>query len=316
MNTASLAGKRCVVTGATSGIGLSTAWALTALGAEVVMVGRDPSRGAAALTQVSEAARGLGSPEPRLEIADLSRMSEVDALSVRLSALVPIDVLVNCAGYYCARRVLSAEGLEMQFAVNYLAAFRLSLDLLPSLAPDARVAIVSSSSHYYGWIRWKDPTLKGHYLGLWAYEQSKLADVLFAYELSRRLERGELVAGEVKTSRRDAAIPGPTPTVFAVDPGLVNTAMGQKHGKNLSSIFWNIHRRRGTSPDIPADGIARLVSSPEAAGMSGRYWRDARPLPSSRRSYDEEAACRLWSLSEKMIGQALAQAERPADSGA
>lgn len=248
MDTASLAGKKCVVTGATSGIGLSTAW-----------------------------------------------------------ALAPINGLVNCAGYYNARRVLSAEGLEMQFAVNHLAAFRLSLDLLPALSPDARIAVVSSSSHYYGWIRWSDPSLEGHYLGLWAYEQSKLADVLFAYELSRRLKRGQLVAGEKVPQRGLPTAPKQAPTVFAVDPGLVNTAMGQKHGKSLSSLFWDIHRRRGTSPDVPADGIARLLSSPKAAGMTGQYWRDAKPLRSSRLSYDEEAAYRLWSLSEEMIARVLAR---------
>jgi NAD(P)-dependent dehydrogenase (short-subunit alcohol dehydrogenase family) len=293
-----LSGKLCVVTGATSGIGLATARALARLGGRVVAVGRDQGRARAALRALS-AETQEGESAPRYELADLSLMREVSALASRLSAAYEhIDVLVNCAGAYTARRVLTPEGLETQFAVNYLAPFLLTTSLLPRLtaAPAARIITVSSNSHYYGRICWRDPSLGRFYLGLWAYEQSKLAEVLFSYELVRRLGPDSPVA------------------VYVADPGLVNTDMGQKQGFNASSLFWSLRRRAGASPEVPAGDIAFLASSEEVAGLTGLYWRDRRPKPSSRRSYDEAAARRLWALSERMLsvlGSRWPTPERP-----
>ena len=296
MNACSLKGKRCVVTGATSGIGYATVEALLGLGAELVFVGRDPGRTAAAAKAFEIVAGRAGAPPPQQELADLSLMTEVADLASRLADTgKPIDALVNCAGIYTAKRTLTAEGLETQFAVNHLAPFFLTTRLLPAMSAGSRIATVSSDSHYYGWIRWNDPSLEGKYLSLWAYEQSKLANVLFSYELARRLETGALKAGSVEGK----------PTVFAIDPGLVNTDMGQKHAKGLTGLFWSLRRRGGTSPTRPASGISALLSSPEAAGRTGLYWRDAVPLRSSRRSYDAAAARRLWELSEAMVEKAL-----------
>jgi len=307
MNACSLVGKRCLVTGATSGIGYATVEALLGLGAEVVFVGRDPARSAEAARVFAAEAGKANAPPPSREIADLSLMADVRELASRLvDSGKPIDVLVNCAGIYTAKRTLSSEGLEMQFAVNHLAPFLLTTSLLPIMRAGTRIVTVSSGSHYHGWIRWKDPSLAAHYFGLWAYEQSKLANVLFSYELARRLEDGALVAGwEDEGGRQGAAAKKAIPTVFAVDPGLVNTGMGQKHAGGLTGLFWSLRKRGGTSPARPAAGIAALVSSAEAAGRTGLYWRDAVPLRSSRRSYDEAAAKRLWELSEAMIGGAL-----------
>jgi len=296
MNACSLKGKRYVVTGATSGIGYATVEALLRLGAELVFVGRDPERTAAAAKAFESVAGKAGALPPRQELADLSLMAEVADLASRLAdSGKPIDALVNCAGIYTVKRTLTAEGLETQFAVNHLAPFLLTTKLLPAMSAGSRIATVSSGSHYYGWMRWNDPSLRGHYLGLWAYEQSKLANVLFSYELARRLDAGALTArsGEGK------------PTVFTIDPGLVNTDMGQKHAQGLTGLFWSMRRRGGTSPARPASGIAALLSSPEAAGRTGLYWRDAVPLRSSRRSYDAAAARRLWDLSEAMVEKAL-----------
>ena len=296
MNASSLKGKRCVVTGATSGIGYATVEALLGLGAEVVFVGRDQVRTAKAAMAFAASAGKAEAPPPRQEITDLSLMAEVADLASRLAdSGKPIDALVNCAGVYTAKRTLTEEGLERQFAVNHLAPFLLTTKLLPAMGADARIATVSSGSHYYGWIRWNDPSLERHYFGLWAYEQSKLANVLFSYELAQRLENGALKAGSGEGK----------PTVFTIDPGLVNTDMGQKHAQGLTGLFWSMRRRGGTSPARPASGIAALLSSPEAAGRTGLYWRDAIPLRSSRRSYDAAAACRLWELSEAMVEQAL-----------
>ena len=305
MNACSLKGKRCVVTGATSGIGYATVEALLGLGAELVFVGRNPGRTAAAAKAFESAAEEAGAPPPQQELADLSRMAEVADLASRLAdSGKPIDALVNCAGVYTAKRTLTAEGLEMQFAVNHLAPFLLTTKLLPAMSAGSRIATVSSGSHYYGWMRWNDLSLRGHYLGLWAYEQSKLANVLFSYELARRLDAGALKAGSGEGK----------PMVFTIDPGLVNTDMGQKHAQGLTGLFWSMRRRGGTSPARPALGIAALLSSPEAAGRTGLYWRNAVPLRSSRRSYDAAAARRLWELSEAMVEKALGGGQGGSDA--
>jgi len=286
----SLSEKTCVVTGATSGIGLATARILARLEGRVIGVGRDADRAEAACGAVSLEAEGAGAPPPRYELADFSSLRKVFVLAERLAASAGrIDILVNCAGVFTASRALTPDGLETQFTVNHLAPFLLTTSLLPRLtaAPEARVITVSSDSHYYGRIRWRDPSLSRLYFGLWAYEQSKLANVLFSYELARRLG------------------PESSVSVYAADPGLVNTEMGQKQGLTPSSVFWSLRRRTGTSPDLPAQAIAFLASSAEAARRTGLYWKNGEPKRSSRRSYDVEAARRLWALSEKLVERAL-----------
>jgi len=285
-----LEGKFCLVTGASSGIGLATASALAAAGAELLIVGRDRERTEAARALVSSSAASAGAPPARFELADFSSMKEVASLAGRIAAShARLDVLVNCAGAFTSRRTPTAEGLETQFAVNHLAPFLLTTSLLGLLegSDDGRVVTVSSGSHYSGKIRWKDPQHERFYFGLAAYEQSKLANVLFSYELARRLGAGSQI------------------TVFADDPGLVNTEMGQKQGLSPSALFWSLRRRGGTSPEIPAAAIRALVSEARFKGRTGLYWRDAVPIPSSRRSYSEADAKRLWALSERLIARAL-----------
>jgi len=287
----SMRGKLCVVTGATSGIGLAVARALALRGARVIGTGRDAERAEKACVAVGREAESAGAPEPRYLRADFSSLREVSGLASELATSEKkIDILVNCAGVFTARRALTGDGLETQFEVNHLAPFLLTTLLLPRLAaaPEARIITVSSDSHYYGRIRWRDPCMGRFYLGLWAYEQSKLANVLFSYELARRLGKGSPIS------------------VYAVDPGLVNTDMGQKHGLSPSSLFWRLRRRGGTSPDVPAEAVAFLASSAEVSGRSGLYWKNGVPKPSSRRSCDARSAARLWALSEELVRRTLA----------
>ena len=289
MPESSLAGKFCVVTGATSGIGLAVALSLARRGGRVLGIGRDPGRAEAARALVAEAAKAAGGPEPRYELADLSLMSEVASLARRIGEReARVDVLVNCAGIYVDRRILTAEGLETQFAVNHLAPFFLTKSLLPLLeaAPEGRVITVSSDSHYYGWIRWRDPSLGRLYLGLWAYEQSKLANVLFSYELVRRLGPESRVK------------------IAVADPGLANTSMGEKHGHSLASLFWSLRRRWGTPASVPAEAIASLAALPAGGLTTGLYWKAGKAVTSSRLSYREKDAKRLWELSETLVDSA------------
>ncbi len=289
-DSSELRGRVCVVTGATSGIGEAAASALAKLGARVIGVGRNAERAEAALRRIEAEAAGFGSPPPSFERADLSSLRETRDLAGRLAGMPGgIDVLVNCAGVFTARRTLTAEGLETQFAVNHLAPFLLTTALLPRLTavPDGRVIVVSSASHRFGRIRWEDPSRARGYTGLGAYGQSKLANVLFVRELARRLG------------------PGSPVTVFASDPGLVRTDMGLKHGPSLTSLGWRIRRRAGTSPEVPAAAIAFLAASPDLRGRTGLYWKDGRELPPAPRARDDDAARRLWDLSEGIVGKIL-----------
>lgn len=281
-----LAGKTCIITGASSGIGLATAEALASRACRVVALGRDGTRLEAARQGIAKQAARAGGPEPLVELADLSLMGEVAGLADRLLArLGKIDILVNCAGIYLSRRVLTSEGLETQFAVNHLAPFLLTTSLLPGLeaAPAAKVITVSSASHYQGRIHWRDPSLGGHYLGLWAYEQSKLANVLFSLGLRKRLG------------------PDSGVRVLVADPGLVDTAMGEKHGPSVSSLFWSLRRRGGTPASVPAEAIAFLAEAGPGVLGQDLYWRDKAPRRPSRRALREGDADRLWALSEDLV---------------
>jgi len=274
-------GKTCLITGATSGIGFETASALAAAGAGVIGVGRDPARCAAAEARLRETAAG----PVRFLTADLASLEEVRGLAARVaSSGGRLDVLVNNAGTFSMRRRESRDGIELQFAVNYLSAFLLTRELLPLLAaaPAARVIGLSSGSHFAGRIHWNDPGLRRGYFGLTAYDQSKLAVVLFCRELARRLGAGSSVA------------------TYAADPGLVRTEIGGKGTGALVRLFWKLRTRGGIPAREAASWIAHLASDPDLQGRTGLYWKEGRPLPSSPRSRDGEAARRLWTISEQM----------------
>jgi NAD(P)-dependent dehydrogenase (short-subunit alcohol dehydrogenase family) len=280
MNT--MTGKTCVVTGATSGIGFETALLLAKSGARLFGVGRDPGRCADAAARIRAEAPCA---DVCFEAADLSSQAAVRALAARIrDREARLDVLVNNAGLFTLRRSESVDGIEMQLAVNHLAGFLLTRELLPLLqaAPRARVVFVSSGSHFNGRIRFRDPGRRRIYNGLAAYEQSKLAVLMTAVELARRLG------------------PGSTIDTFAVDPGLVRTDIGVKGGGPLVKRIWGLRARAGISARQSAESVAWLAMDRSVEGLTGRYWKERRAVPSSRRSVDPEACRRLWDLSSRL----------------
>lgn len=284
-----LTGKTIVVTGATSGIGLATAEELTRRGVDVIGVGRSAERCRAAqerLAALNPAA------QPIYCIADLALQSEVRRLAGDIRRVLAergqsaLDGLVNNAGTFTFWLALTAEGFETQWAVNHLASFLLTHELLPLLAaaPTARVVTVSSESHAHTTLNWADIQLRRRYNGLLAYQQTKLANILFTVELNRRLG------------------PGSGVRAFAADPGLVNTEIGQKGTPGLVQWVWQRRRAAGISPAEAARGIVYLLSEADSQGSADLYWRHSRPRQPSRQAQDMFSAQRLWAISEQMCG--------------
>ena len=284
----------CVVTGATSGIGFEAARILASRGRAVIGVGRDPERCATAARCLREA---TGNHTVRFEIADLSSLAEVHGLAERIRAQAPrIDVLVNNAGGFAFQRRETVDGIEKQFALNYLSGFLLTRLLLPAMAgwgasahanPRARVIMISSGSHYTGRMHWGDIGLRRFYNGLAAYDQSKLACILFTQELARRLG------------------PGSPISTFAADPGLVNTQIGMKGTNTIVRLVWRLRAHRGISPAESAATIAYLALDPLIRERTGLYWKGCRAVAPSQRAQDAQDAARLWELSERLCGSWL-----------
>jgi retinol dehydrogenase 14 len=272
----------CVVTGATSGIGKETAVALARAGATVAVVCRTRDRGEAALAEIR---RRAGHDAVSLFVADLSSQRAIRTVAAELRAALPrIDVLVNNAGLALRDRLVTEDGFENTFAVNHLAPFLLTRLLQPTLlaSAPARVINVSSEAHRWGSIRFDDLMGEATYDGWKAYAQSKLANVLFTYELARRLD-------------------GTGVTANCLHPGLVGTAFASR-GPSLIRILSRLARPLLRSPASGAATSVYLASAPEVATVTGRYFAGRRARRSSRASYDRALAARLWGVSERLVG--------------
>jgi NAD(P)-dependent dehydrogenase (short-subunit alcohol dehydrogenase family) len=278
-----LVGKIALVTGATSGIGYHTALGLAREGAHVVLGGRNETRAreaAEAIRRESEA------PQIDYLVADLSSMAEVHSFAqAYLDGYSQLDILVNNVGGFFLNRQLSEDGYEMTFALNHLSYFLLTElleDLLIASAP-ARVVNVSSVAHSNSRINFEDLQSTHRYWGMTAYGQSKLANVLFSYELAHRL---------VETGV----------TSNALHPGLVRTGLGTKHiYRPLIPFVW-LGLRMGMSTEDGAKTSLLLASSPELEGVTGKYYSVGKEVRTSRRSYNKVSAERLWDLSEELTG--------------
>jgi NAD(P)-dependent dehydrogenase (short-subunit alcohol dehydrogenase family) len=281
MSTIDFRGKVCLLTGATRGIGRAAADALARTGMTLVLVGRDPHRTEETVRAVREAS-GNGQVEGL--IADLSLQSAVRRLAADFRARHQrLDVLVNNAGAIFTRREESAEGIEMTLALNHLAYFLLTLvlrDLLQASAP-ARVVNVASEAHRGMRLDFADLENRKRYSGLRVYGQSKLMNVLFTDELARRLA-------------------GTGVTVNAMHPGVVATGWGN----NTPGVFKTlvrIARPFMLSPEEGARTLVYLATSPEVAGVTGKYFAKSREVGASPAARDAAAARKLWDASEQLV---------------
>ncbi len=275
--SAPMAGRTVLVTGGTGGIGGATALGLAMMGARVAITGRDRGRTEDAAGDIRAAAGG----QVDAFAADLSSQSQVRRLAGEVLQRLPrIDVLVNNAGGYWDTRHVTADGLERTFAVNHLAPFLLTgllLERLKQSAP-ARVVTVSSNVQARGRIDFDDLQGERSYSGARAYSQSKLANVLFTYELARRLA-------------------GTSVTANALHPGVVRTSLGAEDPGVVQRLFVPFTRPLMKDPARGAATSIHLASAPGLEQVTGRYFAGSKPRRSSKRSYDEAAAARLWQVS-------------------
>jgi NAD(P)-dependent dehydrogenase (short-subunit alcohol dehydrogenase family) len=276
-------GKVCIVTGASAGIGLVTARELAKKGATVVAVARDPERGAAAVRRIQ---RESGSESVSLELADMASQKQIRSLAEKLLDEQPrIDVLVNNAGAIQGDRTMTEDGLETTFAVNHLGYFLLTtllLDRLRASAP-ARIVNVASEAHRGQSLDFDDLQGERSYSAFGAYGRSKLANILFTLELAKRLE-------------------GSGVTANSLHPGVVATQFGQS-GHWFMRIGTRIARPFFIGADKGARTSVFLASSPDVEGVSGLYFKDAKPAQPSRQARDADAAQRLWAVSEELVAR-------------
>lgn len=285
MNLPSLKGKICLITGATDGIGLVTARALAQTGATTVIVGRNAQKTAAAVESIRAQS---GNPNVESLLADLSVQAQVRQLAADFTARHDrLHVLVNNAGAYFAERSESVDGIEMTFALNHLNYFLLTNLLMPTLkaSAPARVVNVSSGAHTGGKINFDDLQGREKFRGWSAYANSKLANVMFTYELARRLE-------------------GTGVTANVLHPGFVATRFGQNNPGMMGSIFKWAQKIFALTPEKGAETSIYLATSPEVEGITGKYFDKKKIVASSPASYDEDAARRLWEISAQMTGLA------------
>jgi len=277
-----MAARTVLVTGGTGGIGRATALGLAAMGAHLAITGRDRGRAEGAAREI----RAAGGGPVDVFVADLSCQSEVRRLADEvLRSLSRIDVLVNNVGGYWNTRHTTVDGLERTFAINHLAPFLLTNLLcgrLKQSAP-ARVVTVSSNVQATGRIDFGDLQGERSYSGARAYNQSKLANVLFTYELARRLQATLVTAN-------------------ALHPGVVRTSFGAEDPGGVQRLFTPVMRPFMKSPARGAATSIHLASAADLEQVTGRYFAHSKPRRSSRRSYDEAAAARLWQVSADLVG--------------
>ncbi len=280
----SMQGKTCLITGATNGIGKETALSLAQMGARIVVVGRNRQKSEAVVAEIKQQS---GNNAVELLLADLSSQKEVRRLADEVKANYPrLDVLVNNAGGIYTQRQLTVDGLEYTFALNHLSYFLLTnllLDLLKASTP-ARIVNVSSGAHQMGKMEFDNLQGEKRYSTMRAYGTSKLENILFTYELARKLE-------------------GTGITTTVMHPGGVATGFGHNNAGIFSVVvkFFHLFSR---TPAKGAETVVWLASSPDVEGATGKYYYDLKEIKSNAESHDQAKAQKLWQMSQKLTGLA------------
>lgn len=271
--------KTVLVTGANQGIGRETAKALAAMGARTLLVCRNREKGIVARDEIVKSG---GKAE--LFVADLGLHGEVRRVAREVREKHPVlDVLVNNAGVLVTERRVTRDGYEETLAINHLAYFLLTHELLEPLskAPSARIVNVSSRAHRRAKLRFDDIQFSRGYPALQVYSHSKLMNVLFTYELARRLA-------------------GTSITVNCLHPGVIASGFGQTYG-GIVALAWKLARPFLLTPAEGAKTQIYLASSPAVQGVTGRYFDKCRAVRSSSKSYDVTAQKKLWEISEAIV---------------
>ena len=281
MRADAMQGKSCLVTGATAGIGLRTAAGLAAMGAHVILVGRNEQK----VARVAADLKTRGADRIDSHVADLSRHADVRRLAQEVEERYErLDVLVNNVGALYRRRQESVDGIELTFALNHLAPYLLTnllLDCLRANGP-ARIVTVSSAAHKGQTLEFDDLECKKKYNWRQAYGRSKLANVMFTYELARRIE-------------------GTGVTANALHPGFVASKFGHNNGLFIKSLI-RFSQLFAISEEKGARTSLYLAGSPDVEGESGKYYAECAAAHSSSVSRDEQAQRRLWDISAEMVG--------------
>lgn len=276
-------GKTVVVTGATDGVGKEAATCIAAAGATLVLVSRNADKGRAVVARMR---READNEAISFLQADLSRLDQVRRVAGEIRERCNrLDVLLNNAGAIFMRRRENPDGIEMTWALNHLNYFLLThelLELIKTSAP-ARIVNVASTAHHRGAINFDDLEGRRAYFGRRAYEQSKLANILFTYELARRLD-------------------GSGVTANALHPGFVRTRFGSNNGLPVRLLLAALMRTSGISVADGGKTSVYLATSPEVEGASGGYYDRCALARSSSASRDETVARRLWQVSAERVG--------------
>jgi retinol dehydrogenase 14 len=281
-----MGGTTVLITGGTSGIGKATAVAMAAMGANVVVVGRNQERGGAAVEEIKAQSHN---ESVELMLADLSVQAEVRRLAEEfLERYDRLDVLVNNAGLVQSKRTETPDGIETTLAINHLAPFLLTNLLLGCLEQSApsRVITVSSEAQRWGTMDFEDMQSRRKYRGFPVYGMTKLANIMFTYELAERLN-------------------GTGVAVNCLHPGSVGTNFGQNN-KGIMALFFRTFKPFMRSPEQGADTLVWLASSPEVDGVSGKYFSDRKEIEAKKVAYDRVARRRLWEISEELTGLKVA----------
>ena len=282
VTSADLTEKTCLITGANSGIGKAAALGLAKMGANLVIVCRDPEKGQAALAEIMAES---GNKNIELMLADMSSQDSVRKLASDFQANhQKLHILVNNAGVYLTRRTTTPDGFEATFATNFLGPFLLTSLLLNVLKASAPSRIVNVSSDAHNGVRMNFEDIHGEkkFSGWQAYGQSKLAMILFTHELSKRLA-------------------GTGVTVNSVHPGVVRTHFAKNNG-GLVGLGFRIIGVFFISPSASAKRVLYVATSPELDNVTGKYFTKMHEAKSSKESYDDLSAKRLWQMSEHLTG--------------